>query len=83
MGNVNLPQLDLFNLVASGHPKSQKVDWKQQIVNYVPAWGLYTVITVVLVWTAELMMKLLTVLSARNQGLTWRTKLRSTANLSG
>ena len=75
MGNVNLPRRDLFNLVAPGHQKSQKVDWKQQIVNYVQAWGLYTATRVVLVWITELMMKLITVLSARNQGLTWRTEL--------
>ena len=76
MGNVNLPCRDLVKPVAPGHQKSKKVNWKQQIVNYVQAWGMYTATRAVLVWIAELMMKLLTVLSARNQGLTWRTELR-------
>ena len=76
MGNVNLPRRDLVNPVTPGHQKSKKVHWKQQIVNYVQAWRLYTATRAVLVWIAELMMKLLTVLSARNQGLTWRTELR-------
>ena len=76
MGNVNLPRRDLVNPVAPGHQKLKKVNWKQQIVNYVQAWGLYTTIRVVLVWTAKLITELLTVISVRNQRLPWRTALR-------
>ena len=36
---------------------------------------MYTATRAVLVWITKLMMKLLTVSSAKNQGLTWRTEL--------
>ena len=59
------------------------LDWKQWLISYLQTGGQYASIIILAVWILKLIIKLLAVLSVKNQGFNWKTALQLNFNLSG
>ena len=71
-----------FNLENLVNDIKDKLDWKQWLLTYLQTGGQYASLMVIVVWTVKLGVKLLAVMSVRNQGFTWKTTLQLNFNLS-
>ena len=59
------------------------LDWKQWLISYLQIGGQYASIIILAVWILKLIIKLLAVLSVKNQGFNWKTALQLNFNLAG
>ena len=71
-----------FNLENLVDDIENELDWKQWLLTYLQTGGQYASIIVIVAWTIKLGAKLLSVISVRKQGFTWRTALQLNFNLS-
>ena len=59
------------------------LDWKQWLISYLQIGGQYASIIILDVWILKLIIKLLAVMSVKNQGFNWKKALQLNFNLAG
>ena len=62
-----------FNLDNLVTDIEQQLDWKSWVLTYLQTGGQYASIFILVTWTFKIIKRLLTVLSVKRQGFSWRT----------
>ena len=69
---------NLENLVAE---VEDIMDWKQWVLKYLQMAGQYASVIIIIIWTLQIIQRLLAVVSVKKQGFDWRTAVMLNFNL--
>ena len=82
-GSYQPSEPGIFNLDTLITDVKDTLDWKQWLISYLQTGGQYASIIILAVWVLKIILKLLAVLSMRNQGFAWKTAVQLNFNLAG